>query len=157
MFSRVPALASIKDYTIVMSGHSGGGSTQVAPKVTGGDIRGTDRAKLPAPGKDKAPMQPSDLVVLFDAEGIESVTGWIEGLVRGLATATKSDAAAQAAIAASPKFRGYFATRGSYWARYHAAAQRLESALTAVPAKWRYRTARTRPPSGSATCSGSSR
>ena len=27
-------------------------------------------------------MQPSDLVVLFDAEGIESVTGWIEGLVR---------------------------------------------------------------------------
>lgn len=136
VFAHVPALASIKDYTIVMSAHSGGGSTQVAGKVAG-DIRGTDRSKLPTPGKDKAPMQPSDLVVLFDAEGIESVTGWIEGLVQGLATSSKNDAAAQAAIAASPKFRGYFATRGSYWARYHAAAQRLESALASVPAKWR--------------------
>lgn len=137
VFAHVPALSAIKDYTIVMSGHSGGGSTQVAPKVTGGDIRGTDRSKLPAPGKDRAPMQPSDLVVLFDAEGIESVTGWIEGLVQGLATSTKNDASAQAAIAAAPKFRGYFATRGSYWARYHAAAKRLESALASVPAKWR--------------------
>ncbi len=137
VFAHVPALKSIKDFTIVVSGHSGGGSTQVAPKVTGGDIRGTDRSKLPPPAKGKAPMQPSDVVVLFDAEGIESVTGWIEGLVRGLATSTKSDATAPAAIAASPKFRGYFATRGSYWARYQAAAQRLESALASVPAKWR--------------------
>jgi hypothetical protein len=137
VFAHVPALASIKDFTIVMSAHSGGGSTQVAPKVTGGDIRGSDRSTLPTPGKGRAPMQPSDLVVLFDAEGVESVTGWIEGLIRGLATSTKSDAAAQAAIAASPKFRGYFATRGSYWARYHAAAQRLESALASVPAQWR--------------------
>ena len=137
VFAHVPALKSIKDFTIMLSGHSGGGSTQVAPKATGGDIRGTDRSTLPAPAKGKAPMQPSDLVVLFDAEGIESVTGWIEGLVQGLAKATKNDAAAPAAIAASPKFRGYFATRGSYWARYHAAAQRLESALAAVPAKWR--------------------
>jgi hypothetical protein len=137
VFAHVPALASIKDFTIVLSGHSGGGSTQIAPKVTGGEIRGTDRSKLPAPGKGKAPMQPSDLVVLFDAEGIESVTGWIEGLIQGLAKSTKSDAAAPAAIAASPKFRGYFATRGSYWARYQAAAQRLEAALASVPAKWR--------------------
>ena len=137
VFAHVAALSSIKDYTIVMSAHSGGGSTQVAPKVTGGDIRGTDRAKLPAPAKGTAPMQPSDLVVLFDAEGIESVTGWIEGLVGGLAKSTTDDATARAAIASSPKFRGYFATKGSYWARYHAAARRLESALASVPAKWR--------------------
>ena len=137
VFAHVPGLAAIKDFTIVLSGHSGGGSTQVAPKVTGGDIRGADRSTLPAAGKGKAPMQPSDLVVLFDAEGIESVTGWIEGLIQGLAKSAKSDSTAPAAIAASPKFRGYFATRGSYWARYQAAAQRLESALASVPAKWR--------------------
>jgi len=42
--------------------------------------------------------------------------------------------AAQAAISAAPKFRGYFATKGSYWAAFHDASKRLETALAAVPA-----------------------
>ncbi|HEU4545110.1 MAG TPA: hypothetical protein VFR88_02340, partial [Microlunatus sp.] len=46
-------------------------------------------------------------------------------------------ATAQAAILAAPKFRGYFATKGSYWAAYHDASKRLEAALAAVPTAWR--------------------
>src|SRR6478609_5958918 len=37
VFAHVPALASIKDFTILPSGDSGGGSTQIAAKVSGGE------------------------------------------------------------------------------------------------------------------------
>jgi hypothetical protein len=129
-------LASITTYNIILSAHSGGGDKQVAKKVNAGDIVGTDRSKLLAPEPGKAPKQASDLVILFDAEGMSSVMTWIEGEITKLAAATKG-ADAQAAILAAPKFRGYFATRGGYWDPFHDASKRLEKALKAVPEKWR--------------------
>ena len=47
VLSRVPELKAVTQYSIVLSGHSGGGSTQVAKKVTA-DARTRDRSKLPA-------------------------------------------------------------------------------------------------------------
>ena len=132
-------LASITTYNIILSAHSGGGDKQIAKKVNAGDLVGTDRSKLPAPEPGKAPKQASDLVILFDAEGMSSVMTWIEGEITKLAAATKGakDPDAQAAILAAPKFRGYFATRGGYWDPFHDASKRLEKALKAVPEKWR--------------------
>jgi hypothetical protein len=132
-------LASITTYNIILSAHSGGGDKQIAKKVNAGDVVGTDRSKLPALEPGKAPKQASDLVILFDAEGMSSVMTWIEGEITKLAAATKGakDPDAKAAILAAPKFRGYFATRGGYWDPFHDASKRLEKALKAVPEKWR--------------------
>ena len=76
---------------------------------------------------------------MFDAEGIESVaTGPSArsppstGAIRAAAT----PAAAQAAMAATPKFRGYFAPGGAYAKRYTAANNQLVTAFRAVPAEW---------------------
>lgn len=133
-------LAKITTYNILLSAHSGGGDKQVAKKVNAGDAVGTDRGKLPPPEAGRAPKQASDLVILFDAEGSASTMSWIEGEIRKLTAAIKAapdSTAAQALILAAPKFRGYFATKGSYWAPYHDASKRLETALAVVPGAWR--------------------
>ena len=133
-------LAKITTYHVILSAHSGGGDKQVAVKVHAGDAVGTDRSRLAPVAAGHAPRQTSDLVILFDAEGSASTMSWIEGEIRRLTTALKAapdPATAQAAILAAPKFRGYFATKGSYWAAFHAASKRLETALAAVPAAWR--------------------
>ncbi|HEY5783389.1 MAG TPA: hypothetical protein VIT65_01305, partial [Microlunatus sp.] len=133
-------LAAITSYHVILSAHSGGGDKQIAKKVNAGDAVGTDPSRLRPVAAGQAPQQASDLVILFDAEGSASTMDWITGEIRRLAAAVKAapDAAtAQAAILAAPKFRGYFATRGSYWVAFHAASQRLEAALSAVPAQWR--------------------
>ncbi|HEY5979815.1 MAG TPA: hypothetical protein VIT41_09285 [Microlunatus sp.] len=133
-------LAKITTYHVILSAHSGGGDKQVATKVNAGDAVGTDRSRLAPPTAGHAPQQASDLVILFDAEGSSSTMSWIEGEIRRLSAALKAaadPAAAQAAVLAAPKFRGYFATKGSYWAAFHDASRRLESALAAVPAAWR--------------------
>ena len=133
-------LAKITSYHIILSAHSGGGDKQVATKVNAGDVVGTDTSRLTPAAPGHAPQQASDLVILFDAEGSASTMAWIEKELRRLTAALKTApdaAAAQAAIAAAPKFRGYFATKGSYWAAFHDASKRLETALAAVPAAWR--------------------
>lgn len=125
----VPELAGVRDYTVVLSGHSGGGSTQVAGKTA--DAHGADRAALPAGA------QPTDLVVLFDAEGVVSVMAWVVGKVDALATALAADpAGGQALIDRSPKFRGYFAEWGSYRTPYITANRMLKRALAKVPQQW---------------------
>jgi hypothetical protein len=139
VLSRVPELKGMTHYSIVLSAHSGGGSTQVAPMVGRGDAQTADRAKLAAQKPGKAPNQPADLVVLFDAEGVESVMSWVLGQLAALmkevkAAATPADA--QAAIAATPKFRGYFAERGFYAKRYERQNNRLCAALAKVPDRW---------------------
>ena len=133
-------LAKITTYHVILSAHSGGGDKQVAVKVHAGDAVGTDRSRLAPVAAGRAARQASDLVILFDAEGSASTMSWIEGEIRRLTTALKAapdPATAQAAILAAPKFRGYFATKGSYWAAFHAASKRLDTALAAVPAAWR--------------------
>ncbi len=133
-------LAKMTTYDIILTAHSGGGDKQVAKKVNAGDAVGTDRSRLPMPAAGHAPQQASDLVILFDAEGSASTMSWIEREIRKLAAAIKAapdSATAQVAILAAPKFRGYFATKGSYWAPFHAASLRLATALSAVPAAWR--------------------
>ena len=133
-------LAKITSYNIVLSAHSGGGNMQVAKKVNAGDIVGTDKSRLRAGTATQAAQQPSDLVILFDAEGASSTMSWIEGEIGRLIAKIKAApdaAAAQKAIQEAPKFRGYFAAYGHYWDDYHGAAQRLAAALAKVPAPWR--------------------
>ena len=80
----------------------------------------------------QAAQQPSDLVILFDAEGAASTMAWIVGEIRQADDAMKAapdPTTAQATILAAPKFRGYFATSGSYWAAFHDASHRLKAAL----------------------------
>ena len=137
--SKVPELKGVTQYSIVLSAHSGGGSTQVAKKVAAGDAPTSARSKLPAPKPGQAPAQPADLVVMFDAEGIEGVASWAVGQVAALDRAIRAaatPAAAQAALAATPKFRGYFAPGGAYANRYTAANNQLLRAFRAVPAEW---------------------
>src|SRR5262245_56220899 len=139
VLSHVSELAGITQYSIVLSAHSGGGSTQIASMVDRGDAQTADRAKLTAPKPGKAPKQPADLVVLFDAEGIESVMSWVLRQLRALVKALKAAATsddAKAAIAATPKFRGYFAEGGHYADRYKAQNDSLCAALAKVPDKW---------------------
>ena len=67
--------------------------------------------------------------MLFDAEGIEGVADWAVGQVATVNRALRAaatPAAAQAALAATPKFRGYFAANGNYADRYEAANIRLD-------------------------------
>ena len=138
VLSRVPELKAVTQYSIVLSGHSGGGSTQVANKVTA-DAQTRDRSKLPAAEPGKAAAQPADLVVLFDAEGIESVGTWAVDQIAALNRAIRAaatPAAAQAALAATPTFRGYFATGGAYASRYTTVNNQLVKAFRALPAAW---------------------
>jgi hypothetical protein len=129
-------LAQITNYHIILSAHSGGGNMQVAKKT--GDAVGTDPARLRTGTKDKADQQPSDLVILFDAEGSASLASWVVGEIGRLTAAIKADPAkAQDAILKAPKFRGYFATGGAYWRAFHDACTTINAALRGVPADWR--------------------
>ncbi|WP_454084225.1 hypothetical protein [Georgenia sp. Marseille-Q6866] len=127
----VPELARVSDFSLVVSGHSGGGSTQVAGKVA--DLR--DAATPPASGT--APTRPSDVVVMFDAEGVVSVMSWVVGKVGELAAGLRADpVGGQRLVDESPKFRGYFAEWGGYRTPYITANRMLKRALAAVPAAW---------------------
>lgn len=131
-------LAKITDYHVILSAHSGGGNMQVAKKVNAGDVVGTDTSRLRTGTPGKADQQPSDLVILFDAEGAASTMSWIVGEIGKLTKAIKADPAnAQATILKAPKFRGYFASSGAYWRDYHDATTSLNAALRGVPAQWR--------------------
>ncbi|HST81577.1 MAG TPA: hypothetical protein VLL08_07555, partial [Kineosporiaceae bacterium] len=145
VFANVAELSAVAQYSIILSGHSGGGATQVAAKVADGSAQTADRTALPAaqpakPGQSAAAAaQPTDLVVLFDAEGIERVTTWATGRISALAAAikaAKTPAEAKAAIAASPKFRGYYDESGGYAKRYVPQNDVLWQALAQVPAPW---------------------
>jgi hypothetical protein len=141
VLSKVTELKSVQQYSLVLSAHSGGGATQVAPKLKTGAAETSDRSKLPAAKAGQAAPQPTDLVVLFDAEGIEKVTGWATKHINALASSIKSaktPADAQAVIAASPKFRGYYAKSGHYENRYVDQNKQLCKALSNVPKDWAF-------------------
>jgi hypothetical protein len=112
-------LAESETYSVVLSAHSGGESTQVVPMLGRGDADTADRAGLPAGVADKAEHrvinqhQPVDLVVLYEAlNGDADVAGvmkWVKAkiarLVPQLATSPEK------ALAATPVLRGYYGAR----------------------------------------------
>lgn len=131
--SSIPLLQGVP-YSVVLSGHSGGGS-RVAHTLR---REPHPLAPRPAPGSTGAagPQALPGLVVLFDAEGVEGVTDWVLGQVRDLAAGTRAAATradAQKLIDASPRFRGYFDAKGLYKDRYHAQNERLGAELRKVP------------------------
>jgi hypothetical protein len=142
VFSRVAELKGIPSYSLIQTGHSGGGS-DVAASLARGTATTADRGKLPAAQDGKAAPQPSDMVVLFDAEGEVAVTNWaiaqVKALAKAIEAATKAGrpADAQAAIAASPKLRAYFAKDGHYAKRYEKQNRALGDAISKVPDPWR--------------------
>src|SRR5215469_10895173 len=80
----------------------------------------------------------ADLAVLFDAEGIEDTMDWATKQIAALGKALTADPKnAKAILAASPKFRGYFAKDGAYATRYTTQAKVLKAALAKLPSQWR--------------------
>jgi hypothetical protein len=140
VLGKVPDLSKVKNYTIIESAHSGGGF-QLATNLTRHDADTADRGALPAAKAGHAGSQPADMVIMFDANGIDSVSDWMIGHVNRLRTAITAAVkggnpdGARAAIAASPKFRGYFAAGGSYTG-YAAKNDALARAIDTIPDPW---------------------
>jgi hypothetical protein len=126
--SKVPALAKIaasEKYSVVLSAHSSGGSTQVIPMMAGKEAETADRSRLASQevGKDGRvvdKLQPVKLITLVEAlngdTDVSLVMAWVnrqlDRLVPVLKAATSSsDAKALAERAATPKLRGYFGDR----------------------------------------------
>ena len=138
VFGKVPALSGIKSYSIVLSAHSGGGSTKLAPMVAAGEAQPADAATLKKDPARAASKGAADLAVLFDAEGIEDTMDWATKQIAALGKALTADPKnAKAILAASPKFRGYFAKDGAYATRYTTQAKVLKAALAKLPSQWR--------------------
>jgi hypothetical protein len=140
VLSRVPELKAAHDYKIILSGHSGGGYA-VGNRVE--DVAKTrDRSKLPAAKKDHAAQQPTDMIVLFDAEDTTAVTEWAKKQIKALAQVARNAKDkpddVEAAIAATPKYRGYFWDSGSYAGAFTTQHNELCAALSSVPADWAY-------------------
>jgi len=142
VFGRVSALSGIKSYSIVLSAHSGGGSTKLAPMIAAGEAQPADAATLKKDPARAASKGAADLVVLFDAEGIEDTMDWATKQIAALGKALTADPKnAKTILAASPKFRGYFAKGGWYASRYTSQAKKLNAALAKLPSQWRDLTA----------------
>ena len=134
VFSKVSALSAIKSYTIILSAHSGGGGTKIAPMVGAGDAQPADASSLKADPARAASQSAADLVVLFDAEGIEGTMKWVTQQIAALEKAVAADPkSARTTLAKSPKFRGYFAKTGSYATRFKAQSRVLNAALAKLP------------------------
>jgi hypothetical protein len=137
VFGKVGALSGIKSYSIVLSAHSGGGATKLAPMVGAGEAQPADAATLKQDPARSASQGPADLAVLFDAEGIEDTIDWATKQIAALGKALTADPKnAKAILAASPKFRGYFAKGGSYASRYIAQSNALNNALRKLAPQW---------------------
>lgn len=136
VLSHVSELSGVSQYSLILSAHSGGGGTQISPKVKSGQAQTRDRSKLPKAAAGSAAPQPTDMVVMFDAEGSAGVTGWATNQIDQLTATIKSVAtAAEAdkAIADTPKFRGYFALNGNYDAAFRAMHKKICDAILKVP------------------------
>ena len=86
------------------------GSTKIAPMVLSGDAQAADASSLKKDPARAASQSAADLVVLFDAEGIENTMKWVTQQIAALEKALAADPQnAKTILAKSPKFRGYFA------------------------------------------------
>ena len=137
VFGKVSALSAIKNYSIILSAHSGGGATKIAPMVTRGDAQPADANALKKDPARAASQSAADLVVLFDAGGIEDTMTCATQQIAALGKALAADPMnAKTILAKSPKFRGYFAKGGAYAARFKAQSRVLNAALAKLPAQW---------------------
>jgi hypothetical protein len=120
-------LAEGENYSVVLSAHSGGGSTQVVPILGKGDAETADRAKLKSQLPSKTEhrvvnkLQPVDLVVLYEAlngdSDVDAVMDWVRSQVARLVP----DLAGKdrdRALAATPVLRAYYGKGGYYVDRY---------------------------------------
>jgi hypothetical protein len=154
--SKVPALEKIvkgEKYSVVLSAHSGGGSTQVIPMMAGKEAETADRSRLTPQeaGKDGRvvdKLQPVKLITLVEAlngdTDVNLVMAWVnrqlDRLVPVLKPATSpSDVKALAELAATPKLRGYFGDRAksAYAGLYSKLNDQICSAIEKVPEAWR--------------------
>jgi hypothetical protein len=137
VFGKVSALSAIKSYSIILSAHSGGGGTKIAPMVAGGDAQAADANSLKKDPARAASQSAADLVVLFDAEGIEDTMKWATRQIAALGKALAADPKnAKTILAKSPKFRGYFAKDGSYAKRFTTQSKVLNAELAKLPSQW---------------------
>jgi hypothetical protein len=114
-------VADGEKYSVILSAHSGGGSTKVVPILGAKEADTRDRSALPAQTASKPgervinKQQPVDLVVLYEAlNGDYDVLGvfdWVQRqltrIIPQLGTASSSDTA----LAATPVLRGYYGDR----------------------------------------------
>ena len=106
--------------------------------VGAGEAQPADAATLKKDPARAVSRGAADLVVLFDAEGIEATMDWATKQIAALGKALTADPKnAKAILAASPKFRGYFAKGGWYATRYTTQAKKLNAALAKLPPQWR--------------------
>jgi hypothetical protein len=112
-------LADSEKYSVVLSGHSGGGSTKVIPMLGRGEAdtadRGSLKPQLPPKTETRVvnKLQPVDLVVLYEAlNGDYDVLGvieWVRAQLKRLVLQLDKDKAR--ALAATPVLRGYYGQR----------------------------------------------
>jgi hypothetical protein len=140
-------LAKSECYSIVLSAHSGGGSTKVVPILGNKEAETADRAELKAQDPSKSDgrvinkLQPVDLVVLYEAlNGDGDVLAVMEWVKRQLSRLVPQlDQAPDKALAATPKLRGYYGKRDSgYREHYRWLACLINEEIAArVPEKFR--------------------
>jgi hypothetical protein len=142
--SELVKLAEGESYSVVLSAHSGGGSTKVVPILSKGEAETAERAKLksqlPSESEHRVvnKLQPVDLVVLYEAlngDGdVDAVMGWVRPqiarLVPDLAGKNRDRA-----LAATPVLRAYYGKGGYYVDRYRRLACLIAEEIDArVPA-----------------------
>ena len=142
--SELVKLAEAENYSVVLSAHSGGGSTEVVPILGRGEAETADRARLKSQLPSKTEhrvvnkLQPVDLVVLYEAlngDGdVDAVMDWVRprlaGLVPELAGPNRDKA-----LAATPVLRAYYGKGGYYVERYRRLACLIAEEIEAqVPA-----------------------
>ncbi len=114
-------LAESEKYSVVFSGHSGGGSTKVVPMLGTGEAdtadRGSLKSQLPPKSETRVvnKLQPVDLVVLYEALNgdydVLEVIEWVRAQLKRLVPRLDTDKAN--ALAATPVLRGYYGSKGS--------------------------------------------
>jgi hypothetical protein len=138
-------LADTAKYSVIMSAHSGGGSTKVVPILGAKEAETRDRGALPTQTQGKKDdhlvnqLQPVDLVVLYEAlNGDYDVLNTFDWIQRQLnRIIPQLDTTPDKALAATPVFRGYYGDRegNGYREQYRWLACLIkEEIATRVPA-----------------------
>ena len=153
VLSKVPELSGVKQYSLIQTGHSGGGGL-LRKAVHGGQAATAARGALPAAKAGQAAPQPADMIVMLDAIAMLDVTrkgkddksykilgiaSWALAHIARLNTEIRAalkagrPADAQAAIRATPKLRAYYVPGGSYATAHTTAAGLIRKAIAEIP------------------------
>jgi hypothetical protein len=125
--SELVKLAEGENYSVVLSAHSGGGSTKVVPILGKGEAETADRTKLKAQVPSTTEhrvinkLQPVDLVVLYEALNGDGDVGAVMDWVRSELAQLVPDLSGPdrtKALAATPVLRAFYGKGGYYVNRY---------------------------------------